>query len=352
MASIIRYETESGEVALSADIVRRYLVSGNDNAGNFVTNEEIVMFIKLCQFQKLNPFLREAYLIKYSANGVAAMVTGKEVFTKRAFRNSRFDGFEAGITVLNGAGELIRREGALLLKDEVVIAGWCRVYLKNTRAAVFAEASFEEYAGRKSDGSLNKTWKGKPATMIRKVAVVQALREAFPEDLGGLYDSAEMQQDTDELPTAVITVDSEDGVVDAEYTVEPAGARETPAATVEAPQEHKAPAEPAEPATGGDDPNYVGDSTPPSNAYLRTVRFPNGRSPYAGQLVVDVVKTDLDYCERVAKESKSKDIRRDVGYIVAAYKAHLEAEEAKRVAEADAAASEEEPVLLDEEIPF
>ncbi len=35
-------------------------------------------------------------------------------------------------------------------------------------------------------------WAAKPGTMIRKVALVQALREAFPEDLQALYDAEEM----------------------------------------------------------------------------------------------------------------------------------------------------------------
>lgn len=58
---------------------------------------------------------------------------------------------------------------------------------------MFDEVSFDEYAGRKRDGSLNSTWRGKSGTMIRKVAIVHALREAFPDDLAGLYDSSEMQ---------------------------------------------------------------------------------------------------------------------------------------------------------------
>ena len=34
-----------------------------------------------------------------------------------------------------------------------------------------------------------------PATMIRKVALVQALREAFPSELSGMYDQSEMGVD-------------------------------------------------------------------------------------------------------------------------------------------------------------
>ncbi|MDS7999093.1 recombinase RecT, partial [Streptococcus pneumoniae] len=41
--------------------------------------------------------------------------------------------------------------------------------------------SREEYDKKQS------TWNTMPATMIRKVALVNALREAFPEDLGNMY---------------------------------------------------------------------------------------------------------------------------------------------------------------------
>lgn len=201
---LVKYETDTGEVQLSGDIVRKYLVSGQGQ----LTTQEVASFIKLCQYRHLNPFLREAYIIKYGSGQYdsATIVVGKEVFTKRAAKNPRFDGFEAGITIANANGELIRREGSLALSGEQVIGGWARVYLKDTKVPVFAEASFDEYAGRKKDGTLNKTWAGKPATMIRKVALVQALREAFPDDLGGMYDAAEMQTDTDALPKDEVRV--------------------------------------------------------------------------------------------------------------------------------------------------
>ena len=38
-------------------------------------------------------------------------------------------------------------------------------------------------------------WADKPATMIRKVALVQALREAYPEMYAGVYDSSEISND-------------------------------------------------------------------------------------------------------------------------------------------------------------
>ena len=63
-------------------------------------DQEAFMFLKLCQARNLNPFAREAYLIKYG--GKANMVVGKDAFTRKAENHPQFDGFEAGIIV---AGE-------------------------------------------------------------------------------------------------------------------------------------------------------------------------------------------------------------------------------------------------------
>ena len=49
---------------------------------------------------------------------------------------------------------------------------------------------------KKSDGTPNSNWTKQPTTMIEKVAKVRALREAFVEDLSGMYEAEEM----DEVP--------------------------------------------------------------------------------------------------------------------------------------------------------
>ena len=86
------------------------------------------------------------------------------------------------------------------------------------------EVSFDEYAGRKKDGSLNSQWSKKPATMIRKVAQVQALREAFPSNLAGLYTAEEQGQ---EEPAFVADIP-------AEQAQEPEATPEAPAQDVQA----------------------------------------------------------------------------------------------------------------------
>lgn len=189
--SVVEYESGGEKVKLSPTMIKQYLVSGGGN----VSDQEVMMFLSLCKFQHLNPFLREAHLIKFG-NSPATMVVGKDVFTKRARRNPEYIGKQAGIIVqVNETGEIIEREGTFYIKsDETLVGGWCKIYIKGYDTPEYAAVSFDEYAGRKSNGELNSQWASKPATMIRKVAVVHALREAFPEEMAGMYAAEEIPQ--------------------------------------------------------------------------------------------------------------------------------------------------------------
>lgn len=198
-STAVEYESNGEKVKLSPSIIRSYLVNGNGN----VTDQEVVMFLNMCRFQHLNPFLREAYLIKFG-NQPATMVTGKDVFTKRARRNKDYQGFEAGIIVQREDGGTEHRTGTFKLPSDVLVGGWAKVYIKGYTAPVEAAVSLEEYIGLKKDGEVNGQWQKKPATMIRKVALVQALREAFPEDFQGMYSQEEFTQADIELDAAPV----------------------------------------------------------------------------------------------------------------------------------------------------
>lgn len=198
--AITEYKVGEESIKLSPGIVRKYLVNGSGD----VTDQEIMMFIGLCKYQHLNPFLREAYLIKYG-NQPATIVTGKEAITKRAMRNAKYAGQQAGVVIFHeDSGELEYRNGSMVMRGENLVGGWAKVYVKGFDVPIEAVVSFDEYVGRKKDGSINSQWSLKPATMIRKVALMQALREAFPEDLGSMYGAEEMGMDFDEAAIAPV----------------------------------------------------------------------------------------------------------------------------------------------------
>ena len=193
--TMVEYEAGGAKVMLTPAIVRNYLVSGDKDR---VSEQEIVVFMNLCRFSGLNPWLKEAYCIKYGSEP-ATLVVGKEAFQKRAEANPAFDGAKAGIITADKSGVVVYREGTMKMPGEEVIGGWAEVWRKDRGHSTRAEVSFDEYVGRKKDGSVNAQWSRRPATMIRKVALVHALREAFPNALGGMYAAEEQGQSEEDF---------------------------------------------------------------------------------------------------------------------------------------------------------
>lgn len=174
------------EVELSLSTVRNYLVSGNGN----VTDQEIVMFINLCKYQHLNPFLNEAYIVKFG-NSPAQLITSKEAFIKRAEANEHYRGSKAGVIVVRN-NEVVYMNGAFALSTDELVGGWAEVKRDDREGPIHIEISFEEFSKKQA------TWRDMPANMIRKTALVNALREAFPDALGSLY------TEDDKSPTASV----------------------------------------------------------------------------------------------------------------------------------------------------
>lgn len=198
----VTYALASGEnITLDADTVKNYLTNGNGQ----VTDKEVAMYVQLCKAQQLNPFLKEAYLIKYSNSTPASIVVSKDAFTKRAEAHPQYDGMRSGIIVMSKDGKITEREGAFHLPNENVVGGWARVYRKDKKNDTYDSVAYDEYAMRDGNGNINTMWRTKPATMIQKVAEVHALRKAFPERLSGMY----VEEETDKAQI-VSTMPQED----------------------------------------------------------------------------------------------------------------------------------------------
>ena len=187
---VIKSNTGTDDVKLTKETVKEYLVRGDKS---LITDQEVYLFMELCKHQNLNPFISDAYLVKYSQRETASMVVGISVFTKRAYDNQDCNGWKSGIVAFNKeTKELTERIGTVYTPEEILVGGWCEVFFKSKEYPIKQTVLLKEYIQTKADGTPNKFWKSKPGTMIQKVAEMQALRKAFPKDLQGLYAAEEL----------------------------------------------------------------------------------------------------------------------------------------------------------------
>ena len=137
------------------------------------TNAELQMFIEFCKSTRLNPFKKEIWFIKSEKGGVQ-MMTGINGFLAIANNHPEFDGMEVSVEE----------------KDGKVVSATAKVYRKDRKYPSVATVYLSEYFKPSKYG--NGMWEKMPRMMLQKVAKSVALREAFPQELNGIYTEEEM----------------------------------------------------------------------------------------------------------------------------------------------------------------
>jgi len=142
--------------------------------GTKFTEQQKMMFYNLALQFNLNPFKREIYAIPYGSGW--NYVTGYQVYVARAEATGLLDGWHVE-SMGNEKGELIGARITIHRKD------WQQPFVW--------EVAFLEY--NKNLG----LWKTMPEFMIKKIAIGQGFRLAFPNELGGMpYLQEEMEDIT------------------------------------------------------------------------------------------------------------------------------------------------------------
>ena len=163
----VSYSDEKGqEIKLTTDDVIKYISTDES-----VSEKEVVQFLNMCKYLKLNPFLKEIYLIKYK-DSPATFVISYQTLLKRAQENKNFDGYETEVK-----GEIPN------------MTARATVYRKDRSYPVKITVNYSEAVKTMMDrqtGELRPTtmWKNMPEWMLRKVALARALKEAFPSAVG------------------------------------------------------------------------------------------------------------------------------------------------------------------------
>ena len=166
-----------------------------------VTPGELALFVRFCNEQSLNPFALEAYLIKPQGKPAYTVVDYKVLF-KYAHRDPDYKSYKAGIAVLTEDGNFERRTGSISLPGEIIVGGWCKVWLKGLDEPQEEEVSFAEF------NTGQAVWKQKPGFMVEKAAITTVFRRAVRgiDDL--MRGSGAMRIEAGDVQVAVAVAES------------------------------------------------------------------------------------------------------------------------------------------------
>lgn len=215
--SIVKFKADSGqEITVTAQDVTNLICER-------ATPQEVALFLKHCQAHRLDPFTKEAYLIKYG-DKPASIVTNYNVFNARAQQFPDYEGIEDGVVYVDRNGEVRHRAGSAVypVLGEQLIGGWASVYRKGKRPT-YVELALSDY------NTGQAKWKTSPGMMIDKCAKSAAWRTAYPSEFDGMYGEEEMEQ------AQTGTVEVQATVLDTQPAPapQPAAAQQKPAPAVD-----------------------------------------------------------------------------------------------------------------------
>jgi phage recombination protein Bet len=151
-----------------------------------LSEAEAQQFIHTALSGNLDPFKREIYLAVYGEgeSRKVTILTGYQVYLKRAERTGKLDGWHAWV---DGEGESMKAVVEIFRKD------WSNSFTH--------EAYWTEAVQKKRDGKPSSFWSKQPKFQLKKVAIAQAFRLAFPDELGGLpYETSELPDNDTAAP--------------------------------------------------------------------------------------------------------------------------------------------------------
>lgn len=165
--------------------------------------KEKIQFLNIAKTFGLNPFKREIFCTVYGSGEYKqlSIITGYEVYIKRAERSGQLDGWNATTS------------GSVATND---LKATVTIYRKDRQHPFVWEVFYDECVQKTKAGVVTKFWE-KANFMTKKVCISQGFRLCFSDELGGMpYTSDEMPNEevTQDIPhTEVIEIDFEDAIL-------------------------------------------------------------------------------------------------------------------------------------------
>jgi phage recombination protein Bet len=184
-----------------AQLINTYLDTVKTSKGTTPSDSDKMNFITFCLANQINPIKKQAYLMGYdSKNGPSfSTIVSISGYTAIAMQTGLCAGIDQPRFTYNG-NQL----------DSCSITVYRLV--KGEKCGFSGTAYYSERVGKKYDGSLTEPWAKQPKTMLEKCAKAAALRNAFPDQLSGVYTE-------DEMPKADVEVEAKK--IEIEYVTSP-----------------------------------------------------------------------------------------------------------------------------------
>lgn len=191
--SIVTASATTPEVPL--DLIRRTVCVG-------ATDDELALYLATCHRLGLDPLARQIHAVRRwdarVGREVMTIQVGIDGLRLAAHRTGEMDGYDPPQWC---GSDGVWRD--VWLSDDPPAAARVTVYRRGHGHPYTAVATYAEYCQRAKDGRPMGLWARMPSLMLSKVAEALALRRAFPAELAGVYEPAELTEGVD--PPAAAT---------------------------------------------------------------------------------------------------------------------------------------------------